>query len=953
MTEPPININTRDEFWTTLKDLCSVSCHSSSKVGAAIQTIVQYTSDNVDSYVNQDDELINCTYTFLNSSVFTNHKALARRKLISMFLQEDQHNNIPLLITLCAFLLVDGKHNSGTLEMMQEESAVSTLIKLIWKSQKISFRLYRLFLELLFETCRVQKLSSMELSFIQQDFIKYLFEKIESKEDYDYDPYGYYIIKVLLALNEQYMVASCDSYSPQSSSKDGDITPSGYRPREVSTPISEYERPSNDNDCSDTNNDSTFTVPANMRRIKSALSVRDLEHGVQHGAIDYPPLTLENKVFCTLVRHKSDYRTFGENMVLILNRSPDNTIQLMVLKFLYLVFTTPATYEYLYLNDLKVIVDVFIRELYNLSGEDENLIHTYLRVLHPLLMHTELRREKYKREELVSLLRCMSDNAGKSCVFISETTERLAYRCLFVDWLDAQTKQARKSRTFDEALMSLHISSQLQSSPDIPTQTKQRVSESEIISRTVSRDDSIRSADRDEEDDSGVVSEIDEEDEDEDEEDQTSFRPHSMRRTNTGSSMGSIVSDYSEPAQYIPPIAEENELNGQDSNTEQMSIPSIVSSRSSRCFYDSIHDTEETPTSPISAFSSSSEHFTFENKPTLSSSSHEYLQPPFAVIQESQPLSKSCSSTPPPPPPSRSRNPKMTKVRSKPPPPPPPSHLSPKMENNYASSIHSSPGSLSTMSLGSDKPSVPPPIPSPRQQNCKSQLEENTLKPPPPRRLNHAKSIEALRSFGNLSSSCTHKKARAPAPPPSRLLKSKASLSNLGMSIRNTSAIELAGTYTANKNKSLPPLPTLPIEYQQDAATVANCFPEPCNEPHEVYLDPPRPQFQMELQTPSSPSSPKLQTPSSPVSSPRQIPSTPPPPPQSRNRCRIKTPPVPPAPRAVSHGNSHHNKHNLQQHHGHASKHPPRPPIPRLYSHDVHVHKINPPPPPPPPIHRH
>lgn len=48
-------------------------------------------------------------------------------------------------------------------------------------------------------------------------------------------------------------------------------------------------------------------------------------------------------------------------------------MQLLVLKLLYLLFTTPGTQEYFYTNDLRVLVDVFIRELVDLPDESESV----------------------------------------------------------------------------------------------------------------------------------------------------------------------------------------------------------------------------------------------------------------------------------------------------------------------------------------------------------------------------------------------------------------------------------------------------------------------------------------------------------------------------------------------------------------------------------------------------
>ena len=48
-------------------------------------------------------------------------------------------------------------------------------------------------------------------------------------------------------------------------------------------------------------------------------------------------------------------------------------MQLLVLKLLYLLFTTNGTSEYFYTNDLRVLVDVFLRELVDLDEESESV----------------------------------------------------------------------------------------------------------------------------------------------------------------------------------------------------------------------------------------------------------------------------------------------------------------------------------------------------------------------------------------------------------------------------------------------------------------------------------------------------------------------------------------------------------------------------------------------------
>jgi hypothetical protein len=48
-------------------------------------------------------------------------------------------------------------------------------------------------------------------------------------------------------------------------------------------------------------------------------------------------------------------------------------MQVLVLKLLYLLFTTPGTSEFFYTNDLCVLVDVFLRELVDLDETSESV----------------------------------------------------------------------------------------------------------------------------------------------------------------------------------------------------------------------------------------------------------------------------------------------------------------------------------------------------------------------------------------------------------------------------------------------------------------------------------------------------------------------------------------------------------------------------------------------------
>ncbi|KAJ6481898.1 hypothetical protein C8R45DRAFT_1003389 [Mycena sanguinolenta] len=233
----------------------------------------------------------------------------------------------------------------------------------------IEAKLRSLCVGLLYEVCRVQRFSVQDLRVFDDTFIDFLFDLVEQTKQMHDDTFNYSVIKLIVALNEQFMVASLP-------------------------------------------NESDGTIPAAA------------------------PSEPKNHVLRVLMRRLGHSKTFGENMIFMLNRAQrtpeDLCMQLLVLKILYLLFTTKGTEEYFYTNDLCVLVDVFLRELVDLDDESESLRHTYLRVLHPLLTKTQLRDVPYKRPQIVYALESLTSNSGIR--EISSTTRRLVDRCLSGDW---------------------------------------------------------------------------------------------------------------------------------------------------------------------------------------------------------------------------------------------------------------------------------------------------------------------------------------------------------------------------------------------------------------------------------------------------------------------------------------------------------------------------------------
>lgn len=266
----------------------------------------------------------------------------------------------------------------------------------------IEARLRSLAIGILYEACRVQKFdfeglrkylwlacdisSEICLGMFDDPFVERLFDLVELTRNVDDESLNYSVIKLIVgiitlialsqplqvALNEQFMVAAMPGQP---------VDPQSGRPKKEKK-----------------------LVP--------------------------------NRILEVLMRRIHSSKTFGENIIFMLNRASnteeDLVMQLLLLKMLYLLFTTPGTQQYFYTNDLRVLVDVFLRELVDLPEESEALRHTYLRVLNPLLSNTQLGETPYKyllvRRTLQSLI------SHGNIREITATTRRLVERCLSAEW---------------------------------------------------------------------------------------------------------------------------------------------------------------------------------------------------------------------------------------------------------------------------------------------------------------------------------------------------------------------------------------------------------------------------------------------------------------------------------------------------------------------------------------
>ncbi|KAI6300234.1 hypothetical protein MCOR33_004026 [Pyricularia grisea] len=359
-----VPVEGEEQFWQEMENILSAKCSSFESIDDVLRSWLYLVASCRELYLSTEDDVAACSQRLRDSDLFGCNSEYVRTQIIYSLLQEDEAGPLHVIAN---FLLLDGRSDEVMFRRMIDDGCFPRLVELINGTRDNDRRLHRLLLELVYEMSRIERISSEDLMQVTDEFVQYMFQVIESLSDDVDDPYHYPIIRVLLVLNEQYMVAS--------------------------------------------------TMRSNE-----------------------PPLT--NRVIKVLSMRGPDFRTFGENIILLLNRETETSLQLLILKLLYLLFTTKATYEYFYTNDLRVLLDVIIRNLLDLPNESSALRHTYLRVLYPLLAHTQLSNPPhYKREELIRVVRILGGAENAHFAPADDTTLRLVDRVSKVKWLGLEPKE--------------------------------------------------------------------------------------------------------------------------------------------------------------------------------------------------------------------------------------------------------------------------------------------------------------------------------------------------------------------------------------------------------------------------------------------------------------------------------------------------------------------------------
>lgn len=120
--------------------------------------------------------------------------------------------------------------------------------------------------------------------------------------------------------------------------------------------------------------------------------------------------------FLIALKDHSDNQHFGEAVIHHLNEQhypyEDENLLTQTLEALKNIFTWSETSKYFFTNDVKVVIDIVVRELVNLPVQDD-IRKNYLDVLNALMQNSQwLSQGRYKREEICEVLESILDAGG-------------------------------------------------------------------------------------------------------------------------------------------------------------------------------------------------------------------------------------------------------------------------------------------------------------------------------------------------------------------------------------------------------------------------------------------------------------------------------------------------------------------------------------------------------------
>lgn len=182
-----------------MNQILSAPCDSYELLDNALRSWLDLVSKARDEYLDDEDEIANCSEQLIHSPLFSANKDYVRTQIIYSLLQEDEY--APLHV-IANFLLSDGRAEEETFRQMIKEGCFVRLLELIKGCGGKDSRLHRLLLQLMYEMSRIERLRDEDLMQIDDGFVTYLFQLIEALADDANDPYHYSVIRVLVSATE-------------------------------------------------------------------------------------------------------------------------------------------------------------------------------------------------------------------------------------------------------------------------------------------------------------------------------------------------------------------------------------------------------------------------------------------------------------------------------------------------------------------------------------------------------------------------------------------------------------------------------------------------------------------------------------------------------------------------------------------------------------------------------
>lgn len=171
----------------------------------------------------------------------------------------------------------------------------------------------------MYEVARVQKLTSSELAQFDDQFIDHLFDLVETTWDQQDERLNYAVIRLIVALNEQFMVATLPS--KHHTRVHALVDKAGDR-NHLGIPT----MPSSNGD-----GDGGHTRHHHRAKSGNTTQSGGYTHDHQEEA------KKNNRVLVVLMRRLGSSKTFGENMIFMLNRAGKSTLLLYNQYFMRLI----------------------------------------------------------------------------------------------------------------------------------------------------------------------------------------------------------------------------------------------------------------------------------------------------------------------------------------------------------------------------------------------------------------------------------------------------------------------------------------------------------------------------------------------------------------------------------------------------------------------------------------